>query len=108
MSQHNSFGSGSSTSSHRSVLKRYEKLENLQKKGLWEEANGCLGLPKVRVMKIKAKKDAKAAAPDAAGAAGAAGAAAGAKAAAPAAGAAKPAAGAKAAAPAKDAKAKAK
>jgi len=96
MSQHNSFGKASAGASHRSVLKRYEKLEALQKKGAWEEAKGCLGLPKVKVMKIKAKKD-KAAAPDAKAAAGAAApAAAGAKAAAPAA--------AKAAAPAAKAK----
>jgi small basic protein (TIGR04137 family) len=93
MSQHNSFGSGSASGSQRSVLKRYEKLEALQKKGLWDESKGCHSLPKVKVMRIKAKKEAKAAAPEAA--AGAAGA----KAAAPAA--------AKAAAPAaKDAKAK--
>lgn len=94
MSQHNSFGSGSSSGSQRSVLKRYEKLEALQKKGLWDETKGCHNLPKVKVMRIKAKKEAKAAAPEAAGAAAPA---AGAKAAAPAA---------KAAAPAKDAKAK--
>lgn len=105
MSQHNSFGSGSASGSHRSVLKRYEKIEALQKKGIWDEAKGCLGLPKVKVMKIKAKKDVKAAAPDAA--AGAAAPAAGAKAVAPAAGAKAAAAPAKAAAPAaKDAKAK--
>lgn len=100
MSQHNSFGRSSAGAKHRSVLKRYEKLEALQKKGLWDEAAGCLGLPKVKVMKIKAKKDKAAAAPDAAGTAAPA---AGAKAAAPAAKAAAPAA--KAAAPAAKAKA---
>lgn len=102
MSQHNSFGRSSAGAKHRSVLKRYEKLENLQKKGLWDESAGCLGLPKVKVMKIKAKKDkVAAAAPDAAAAAPAAGAKAAApaaaKAAAPAAKAAAPAAKAKAA-----------
>lgn len=49
MSQHNSFGGSSAGAKHRSVLKRYEKLELLQKKGVWQESNGCLGLPKVKV-----------------------------------------------------------
>jgi len=57
MSQHSSFGGGASTKRHRSVLKRYEKIENLEGKGLWKEENGVLGLPKVKVMKIKAKKE---------------------------------------------------
>jgi len=57
MSQHASFGGGTSTKRHRSVLKRYEKIDALQKKGLWSEENGVLGLPKVKVLKIKAKKE---------------------------------------------------
>ena len=107
MSQHTSFGTGSAGGSHRSVLKRYEKLEVLQKKGLWSDDQGCLGLPKVRVMKIKAKKDKAVAAEGEAGAKDAKAPVTGApaaKTAAPAAGKAAPAA--KAAAPAKDAKAK--
>ena len=57
MSQHRSFGGSSSTKRHRSVLKRYEKIEALSKKGLWEEEKGVLGLPKVKVLKIRAKKE---------------------------------------------------
>ncbi len=58
MSQHPSFGGSTATSKHRSVLKRYEKLETLQKKGEWSDGAAILGLPKVKVFKIKAKKKA--------------------------------------------------
>ncbi|MFT5206539.1 MAG: small basic protein (TIGR04137 family) [Candidatus Omnitrophota bacterium] len=58
MSQHPSFGGSAATSKHRSVLKRYEKLETLQKKGEWSEGATILGLPKIKVFKIKAKKKA--------------------------------------------------
>lgn len=93
----------------RTVQTRIERIKELMKKGLWKEETPVTGLPKTRIVRIKAKKKVKAegdaatgpaadgAAPAAAGAAKpAAGAA---KAAAPAA---KPAAGAaKAAKPSK-------
>jgi len=58
MSLHNSFGKGSAVTSQRSVLKRHEKLQNLQEKGIWDESKGVLGLPKVKILKLKAKKEA--------------------------------------------------
>ena len=70
---------------HRSVLKRHERLKVLKEKGLWSEEKSVLGIPKVKMQRIKVKKE-KAAATTEAGAAPAAGA----PAAAPAAGAAKP------------------
>ncbi|HLD88452.1 MAG TPA: small basic protein [Candidatus Omnitrophota bacterium] len=86
----------------RTVQTRIERIKELMKKGLWKEETPVTGLPKTRIVRIKAKKKVKAEGDAVAGpgADGAAPAAAGAaKAAAPAA---KPAAGAaKAAKPSK-------
>jgi len=57
MSQHVSFGGSGSMKKHRTVLKRYEKIESLEKKDKWKRENGIYGLPKVKVVKIKAKKE---------------------------------------------------
>jgi len=88
MTMHPSLRTGSSKKGHRSVLKRHEKLSILMDKEKWDETKSIFGLPKVRTLKVKVKKE-KAATPEA-GAADAAtapatGAAAPAKAAAPAA-----------------------
>ena len=40
----------------RSVLKRYERVEQLKKDGKWEESKSAFGLPKSKVIKIKLKK----------------------------------------------------
>ena len=56
MSQHPSYGGESATARHRSVLKRYEKLQSLKTKGDWNEEDGIYGLPKIKVVKIRAKK----------------------------------------------------
>ena len=83
MSIHSSLRSSSKGKKHRSVLKRYERMKVLRDKSLVREEKSVLGLPKVKMQRIKVKKE-KAAAPEAA--AGAAAPAAGAPAAAPAAG----------------------
>jgi hypothetical protein len=72
------------------VQTRIERIKELMKKGLWKEESSVTGLPKTKIVRIKAKKKAKVEEGDAAAAptAGAAGAAK------PAAAAAKPAAGA--------------
>lgn len=57
MSIHSSFGKGTGMQRHRSVIKRYEKLETLQEKGIWDETRSVLGLPKVKMFKIKARKE---------------------------------------------------
>ena len=57
MSIHTSLGKGSAGQKHRSVIKRYEKLQALQEKGQWDESQSVLGLPKVKMIKIKAKKE---------------------------------------------------
>jgi small basic protein (TIGR04137 family) len=91
MSLHSSLKIDKASVTQRSVQTRIERIKELMKKGLWKEETDVTGLPKTKIVRIKAKKKVKAegdaAAPDAA--AGAAKPAEGAKAAA------KPAAGAK-------------
>ena len=103
MSVHKSLRTGGSLVKHRNVLTRSERIKMLEESGRWREGqNNVLGLPKVKSIKLAAKKKAKKeVAVEGAGAISATPAAA-ATAAAPAAGAkaAAPAAGAKAAAPA--------
>ena len=89
MSQHPSLRSSENDKKQRSVLKRYERISLLKDREKWKEDDSVFGLPKVKIVKFKVKKE-KAVAETAEGAAApAAGAA---TKAAPAAGAAKPAA----------------
>ena len=78
MSIHSSLRAGGKGKKHRSVLKRYERLKVLKDKNLWSEERSVLGIPKVKMQRLKVKKE-KAAAP-AAGTEAAAGTAAPAKA----------------------------
>ncbi len=60
MSIHSSLKTGGSLTKHRNVLSRTERLARLEEKEAWnEEENSVLGLPKVRNIKLKAKKKAK-------------------------------------------------
>jgi small basic protein (TIGR04137 family) len=66
MSVHPSFKSGKNKQ-QKSVLKRLSRVLLLQKEGKWQDETGSVfGLPKVKVVKMKFKKDKKAAAEDAA------------------------------------------
>lgn len=65
MSLHPSLRGGSQMKRHRSVLSRLERLKLLLAKGTWNDAMSPLGLPKIKNLKVKVKKE-KAAAPDAA------------------------------------------
>ena len=57
MSIHPSLRSGKGTSGTlRSVLKRYERIRLLMSKGEWEEGRSVFGLPKVKQVKLKARK----------------------------------------------------
>ena len=94
MSIHRSLRSANTMKRHRSVLSRLERVKLLQEKGTLDlEAGSVLGLPKVKHLKMRIRKEKAAVAPGTEGAAaptaGGAPAAAGAK---PAAGGAKPAA----------------
>ncbi|MAS92172.1 MAG: small basic protein [Verrucomicrobiales bacterium] len=46
MSQHASLKKSSSVGAKRSVLKRYERVKLLQKRGQWEKGTSPIGLPK--------------------------------------------------------------
>jgi len=74
MSLHSSLKIDKASVTQRSVQTRIERIKELMKKGLWKEETGVVGLPKTKIVRIKAKKKVKAegdeAAPAAAGAAG--------------------------------------
>lgn len=57
MSQHPSLRSSDKDKQHRSVLKRYERIGILKEKELWKEEKSVFGLPKVKVVKFKIKKE---------------------------------------------------
>ncbi len=49
MSQHNSFKKGGGASqSKRNVLKRFERVDLMKKRGQWKEGRRVTGLPKTR------------------------------------------------------------
>ncbi len=68
MSLHPSLKLDVAGSQQRSVLTRIERIKDLMRKGLWKEDQKTTGLPKTKIIKIKAKK-AKAKEETAAGAA---------------------------------------
>lgn len=88
MSLHSSLKIDKASVTQRTVVTRIERIKELMRKGMWKQESSVTGLPKTKVIRIKAKKKVKAEE----GAEGAAAPAAGAAAAKPVA-AAKPAAG---------------
>lgn len=74
MSIHPSLSTSIKQRKQRSVLKRIEKIKHLMEKNLWSKEKSPLGLPKVKTVKIKLKKEKAAAKPAAEGQAPAAGA----------------------------------
>ena len=79
MSIHPSLKIDAAGTAQRSVLSRIERIKDLMKKGLWKEEHAVTGLPKTKIVRVKAKKAAKEAAPGAEGAAPEAAASGGAK-----------------------------
>ena len=57
MSQHPSLSSSDNDKKQRSVLKRYERISLLRDKEKWKEDDSVFGLPKVRIVKFKVKKE---------------------------------------------------
>lgn len=57
MSIHPSLSAKAKTRRHRSVLKRYERIELLKKGEKWSEEDSIFGLPKVKILKLKLKKE---------------------------------------------------
>ena len=78
MSLHSSLKIDRASVTQRSVQTRIERIKELMKKDLWKEETSVIGLPKTKIVRIKAKKkvkaegDAAAAAPEAAAGAAAA------------------------------------
>ena len=74
MSLHSSLKIDRASVTQRTVQTSIERIKELMKKGLWKEETGVVGLPKTKIIRIKAKKKIKAEG-DAAAPAAAAGAA---------------------------------
>jgi len=74
MSQHPSLRSSGKDKAHRSVLKRYERVKMLKEKEKWSDEESVYGLPKVKIVKFKIKKEKAVAAEGAEGVAAAPGA----------------------------------
>ena len=71
MSQHPSLKSDAKGKAHRSVWKRFERLRFLVDKDKWKEDSSIFGLTKMKLLKIKIKKEKAAEAPAEGAAAGA-------------------------------------
>ncbi len=61
MSLHPSLRIDTASAKSRSVLTRIERIKDLMKKGTWSETKEATGLPKTKIVKIKAAKKEKAA-----------------------------------------------
>lgn len=57
MSIHPSLSSSDKNKKQRSVLKRIERLRTMQEKGSWKEGDNVFGLPKIKTIRIKIKKE---------------------------------------------------
>ncbi len=57
MSIHPSLGSAAKGKQQKSVLKRTERIKHLINKGLWKEDSKVFGLPKIKALRIKIKKE---------------------------------------------------
>jgi len=57
MSQHPSLRSSDNDKKQRSVLKRYERISLLKEREKWKADDSVFGLPKVKIVKFKVKKE---------------------------------------------------
>lgn len=57
MSVHPSLSGKSNDKQFRTVLTRLEKLKKLKEEGKWGEGNSAFGLPKVKTVRLKLKKE---------------------------------------------------
>ena len=57
MSLHPSLKTSKAGKKHRTVLKRYERLTTLKEKGLLKDGDSVFGMPKLKIIKIKVKKE---------------------------------------------------
>jgi len=57
MAQHPSLRSKKKSKKYRSVLKRFEKVKELKEKEKWKNGDSIFGLPKLKIIKFKLKKE---------------------------------------------------
>ena len=57
MSIHPSLSSAKQDKKVRSVMKRIERLRLMLEKGIWKEGDDVYGLPKIKTLRIKIKKE---------------------------------------------------
>jgi len=57
MSQHPSLKSSKAGKRHRSVLKRYERFFTLKEKGVLKDKASIFGMPKLKIVRAKIKKE---------------------------------------------------
>jgi small basic protein (TIGR04137 family) len=57
MSIHPSLASSDKDKKQRSVLKRAERIRTMMEKGHWKEGDSVYGLPKIKTVRIKIKKE---------------------------------------------------
>jgi small basic protein (TIGR04137 family) len=59
MSLHPSLKVDSAGAQQRSVLTRIERIKDMMKKGQWSEEQTVIGLPKIKIVRVKAGKKTK-------------------------------------------------
>ncbi len=59
MTMHSSLKRAGKSSKFRSVMSRAERIKLLKEKGRWEEGSSVMGLPKVKVVRMKGGKKEK-------------------------------------------------
>ncbi len=57
MSQHPSLKTSKTGKRHRTVLKRFEKFFALKEKGIIKEGDSVFGMPKLKIIRAKIKKE---------------------------------------------------
>ncbi|MFC1709427.1 small basic protein [Candidatus Omnitrophota bacterium] len=57
MSLHPSLSSAVKGKQQRSVLKRSERIKYLMKKGEWTDASKVFGMPKIKLIRLKVRKE---------------------------------------------------
>lgn len=57
MSIHPSLGAAVKGKQQKSVLKRAERIKHMMAKGLWKEDSKAFGMPKIKALRIKIKKE---------------------------------------------------
>jgi len=57
MSQHSSLRLGKKSKQHRSVLTRAEKIKKLKEEDKWQDRKSVFGLPKIKILRFKIKKE---------------------------------------------------